>query len=125
MKKVFLIGGILILVVLGIVGAFYLKSGNKTQIQENVDSPNNIQTNLAASQVSLHSTQSDCWVVYDGSVYDVTSFLNKHPGGANAITPFCGKTGDEFKIAFEGQHGESKVGILQSQGKLKGILAGD
>lgn len=31
-------------------------------------------------QVSGHNTAEDCWIVIDNGVYDVTQWLDKHPG---------------------------------------------
>ena len=38
-----------------------------------------------------HSTPDDCWIVIDGTVYDVTGFIPGHPGGEEAITRWCGQ----------------------------------
>merc|ERR1712061_825087 len=32
-------------------------------------------------EVAKHVTKTDCWVVVNGEVRDVTSFLSEHPGG--------------------------------------------
>ncbi|MBA0815996.1 hypothetical protein Gohar_000706 [Gossypium harknessii] len=32
-------------------------------------------------EASQHNTKDDCWIVIDGKVYDVTSYLDEHPGG--------------------------------------------
>lgn len=32
-------------------------------------------------QVSKHRTSQDCWVVLNGEVYDITTYLDFHPGG--------------------------------------------
>merc|ERR1719162_646619 len=46
-------------------------------------------------EVAKHTTKNDCWVVVDGNVLDVTSFLSQHPGGELAILTFAGKDATE------------------------------
>lgn len=46
---------------------------------------------FTAQQVSTHNTQSDCWVIMNGKVYNITSYIPNHPGGTGTITPYCGK----------------------------------
>ena len=36
--------------------------------------------------VAAHSATDDAWVAVDGEVYDVTTFLQNHPGGAQVST---------------------------------------
>jgi cytochrome b involved in lipid metabolism len=43
------------------------------------------------SGVSKHITPRDCWIAIDGNVYDVTKYLDMHPGGADLILIFCGQ----------------------------------
>ena len=38
-----------------------------------------------------HDHKSDAWVVIQDSVYDVTKFKDKHPGGADVIMTRAGK----------------------------------
>jgi len=40
--------------------------------------------------VKTHSSQSDCWVVLHGNVYDVTKYLDEHPGGPEIIADVAG-----------------------------------
>ena len=42
-------------------------------------------------EVAKHNKKNDCWVVVNGQVLDVTSFLKDHPGGELAILTFAGK----------------------------------
>lgn len=54
--------------------------------------------NLSAKNVSLHNNPSDCWVIIEGKVYNVTDYLADHPGGEDQIIPYCGKDAtDAFK----------------------------
>ena len=88
------------------------------------DNTNTLSSETTTGKVNLdtlakHNKLSDCWVAYGGKVYDVTSFLPKHPGSASAISPYCG-TYEEFTKAFEGQHGKSKISNLMRVGTLMG-----
>jgi len=57
------------------------------------------------SQVAAHSTESNCWSVVGGDVYDLTSWISRHPGGSEAIIAMCGK--DATNI-YNGQHDGAK-----------------
>lgn len=52
--------------------------------------------------VAQHNKQADCWTTINGGVYNVTSWIHQHPGGAQAIIGLCGIDGS---AAFNGQHG--------------------
>jgi cytochrome b involved in lipid metabolism len=54
------------------------------------------------AEVATHNTPADCWTAISGNVYNVTSWISKHPGGSDAIIYLCGKDGT---AAFTGQHG--------------------
>ena len=41
-----------------------------------------------------HTTEDDCWIAINGKVYDVTQFLDEHPGGFDIIVT---NTGALFK----------------------------
>ncbi|EIE84047.1 hypothetical protein G6F46_001483 [Rhizopus delemar] len=41
-------------------------------------------------QVQEHCSRSSCWVIVQNKVYDVTSFLNDHPGGSEFLLEFAG-----------------------------------
>jgi len=46
-------------------------------------------------EVSKHNTEQDCWVVVNGQVLNVTSFLKDHPGGKKAIMIYAGRDATE------------------------------
>lgn len=43
------------------------------------------------ADVARHSTPENCYIVVRNTVYDVTKFTDKHPGGSDKIIPLCGK----------------------------------
>ena len=34
-----------------------------------------------AEEVAQHTSTEDCWTIYKGRVYDITSYITVHPGG--------------------------------------------
>lgn len=56
--------------------------------------------------VKTHNSASSCWSVINGTVYDLTAWINAHPGGAQRIKSICGIDGtSEFKGAHSGENG--------------------
>ena len=53
------------------------------------------------AQVKANNTAKSCWSVIDGYVYDLTNWINSHPGGSGAILFLCGTDGSN---AFKAQH---------------------
>ncbi|WVW83603.1 hypothetical protein I302_105624 [Kwoniella bestiolae CBS 10118] len=51
---------------------------------------------ISYEEVQKHTKRDDCWVIIDGNIYDVTDFLDQHPGGAEIILANAGK--DATKI---------------------------
>jgi hypothetical protein len=65
------------------------------------------------AQVAAHNNASSCWSAVNGKVYNLTGWINQHPGGRAAILSMCGRDGS---AAFNGQHG--------GQGRPANELAG-
>jgi len=58
-------------------------------------------TGITVAQVATHNKATDCWVIIKSDVYDLTSYIQQHPGGAGVLTNLCGK---DATSAFESQH---------------------
>jgi cytochrome b involved in lipid metabolism len=65
-------------------------------------SPATTVTSYTMANVATHNNASSCWTAINGNVYDVTSWINQHPGGSEAILSLCGTDGSS---AFDAQHG--------------------
>ncbi|CAK7228323.1 hypothetical protein SBRCBS47491_006868 [Sporothrix bragantina] len=54
---------------------------------------------LSTADVAAHNSRSSCWIIVAGRVYDVTDFLDEHPGGAQSILRFAGRDAtEEFEL---------------------------
>lgn len=40
---------------------------------------------VSAEEVARHAAPDNCWVVIDGTVWDLTEFAPTHPGGADGM----------------------------------------
>ncbi len=122
-KRKIILACLILIVVLAIV--FFIRNSAGIPSPKIIleDPQNNQQqdSNLGITRKELakHNSLGDCWVSYNGKVYDLTSYLPNHPGSAAAIAPYCG-TAEEFKVAFEKQHGTSKVSVLMKFGTFIG-----
>ncbi|CRG82780.1 L-lactate dehydrogenase (cytochrome) [Talaromyces islandicus] len=45
---------------------------------------------ISGAEVSKHNSKESCWIAVRGKVYDVTDFLDEHPGGARVILNCAG-----------------------------------
>jgi cytochrome b involved in lipid metabolism len=106
--------------IIGIIGSafiiflasFYSSQYQKQRVQIKQISPTAItdqapsstaNLSLTSSETAKHNSIGDCWIIIQGFVYNVTSYLNLHPGGSDRITPFCGQ---DASNAFSTQGGQ-------------------
>ncbi|CAH9098602.1 unnamed protein product [Cuscuta europaea] len=73
------------------------------------DEPRKLQANAqvkvhkaySKAEVALHNKRSDCWIIIQDKVFDVTSYVEEHPGG-DAILAHAG--GDSTEGFYGPQH---------------------
>lgn len=80
-------------------GAKQIQSPTKTTTYPQAATGEKIFT---MAQVAQHSDQNSCYTAINGGVYDLTSFIDIHPGGSGNILSLCGIDGT---IAFTNMHG--------------------
>lgn len=69
-------------------------------------------TGYTLAQVAAHGTTADCWSAVNGKVYNLTSFVDAHPGGTGPIASMCGKDGTSL---FLSKHGLSKLSVVATK----------
>lgn len=59
------------------------------------------------AQVEQHNSATSCWSAINGDVYDLTNWIDQHPGGPEHILAICGTDGS---ASFNAQHaGDAQV----------------
>lgn len=63
--------------------------GNNNDSDDDDETETETAQTFTAAQVAEHDSREDCWTTIRGSVYDLTSFVARHPGG-DEILRACG-----------------------------------
>jgi cytochrome b involved in lipid metabolism len=87
-------------------------------------SMNHSMKEYTMGEVSKHNTKDDIWLVIHNDVYDITDFIDEHPGGKSMLVTVGGKDATEY---FEELHNPRilqevaenyKIGTIMSNHKL-------
>ena len=76
---------------------------------------------IDSKELGEHRSEESCWMAIDGSVYDLTEFLSKHPGGKAIILKHSGK---DATAIFKTYHPLSLLSILPSTAKIGSFTGG-
>ena len=114
--KVFLIGAFALVIIVTVAVSYNNKKSDENTVGSQSPAPQTPSYTLA--QVQAHTDASSCWTIIRDNVYDLTPWINQHPGGAENILKLCGKDGT---AAFTGKHG----GQEKQENTLAGFKIGD
>ena len=82
--------------------------------------PSAATSGYTMAQVAANNSAKSCWAVIEGSVYNLTNWINSHPGGTGAIISLCGT---EATSSFNAQHANQSRPSSRLSGYLLGPLA--
>lgn len=68
---------------------------------------------LTLAEVEQHNTDDDCWLIIDNKVYDVSKYLDEHPGGPEVMADLAG----EFHSFLH-----ARENIYNPNGQLTGVF---
>ncbi|ASY21047.1 Cytochrome b5-like Heme/Steroid binding domain-containing protein [Candidatus Planktophila dulcis] len=77
------------------------------------------QSAYTMAKVKENNSAASCWSVISGNVYNLTQWINQHPGGPSAIRGLCGVDGSS---SFNGKHGRQSNPNETLAGYLLGPL---
>ncbi|XP_024359923.1 cytochrome b5 [Physcomitrium patens] len=66
---------------------------------------------FSAEEVQRHVSPGDCWIIVRGKVYDISTFMDDHPGGDDVLLQAAGRDATE---EFDNV-GHSKAAIAQME----------
>ncbi len=75
------------------------------------------QSDYTMANVKKNNSAASCWSLINGNVYNLTQWINSHPGGSSAIRGICGVDGSS---SFNGRH----AGQSNPKENLAGYLLG-
>jgi hypothetical protein len=78
------------------------------------------QSGYTMANVQANNSETSCWSVISGNVYNLTQWINSHPGGASRIRALCGTDGTS---SFNAQHAGRSTPISTLAKYLLGPLA--
>jgi len=72
------------------------------------------------ADVQTHNSAASCWAAISGNVYDLTDWVNQHPGGPERILSLCGTDGTAaFTTQHEGAERPASMLLLFKIGSLQ------
>lgn len=95
--------------------------------------PGKVLPTFTPAEVAAHNTEKSCYVTLGSKVYDVTSFVDDHPGGGDLIMEYAGKDVSEImRDVVSHEHtdaayeilDECLVGFVSSESTAKSMANG-
>lgn len=120
MKKPFIY--IILVLVSTAAVLFIINRDGDDVVGNSISTPASISSKakFTKGEVAKHSVKNDCWTIIDNKVYNITSYIPRHPGGENILSA-CGTDGTAF---FDGEQA-GKLGNAENHrgGKAESQLA--
>jgi len=77
---------------------------------------------ISLAEVAKHSAASDCWMIVSGKAYNVTSYLDQHPAGAEIMISYCG---NDATVAYDTKGGKGDGHSKSAQSLLDAFYLGN
>lgn len=97
---------IIVIFLLGLAGFGLKVLLDKNQTQEMPKKMMEQVKTFTLDEVARHNSRSDCWSVISNDVYDLTQYINRHPGG-DEILRACGQDATTMFTKRQTKDGQS------------------
>ncbi|CAD6265558.1 unnamed protein product [Miscanthus lutarioriparius] len=89
---------IISVVILLALGALFMipKSQNKGKSKGTDSGAGMTSRSFTKEEISKHNTRKDCWIIIKDKVYDVTPYVEEHPGGDAILNNAGGDSTEGF-----------------------------
>jgi len=79
---------------------------------------------ISRAEVAKHNTIDDLWLVVNERVYDLSKFVNNHPGGQHTLLEYAGKDATEVFYALHleqvlNKYSKYCIGVVKEKAKFK------
>ena len=95
---------------------------NDTVTNNITPSPTVTDTKLTPAEITKHNTTSDCWIIVNSKVYNISGYASSHPGGTRNIANYCGK---ESTNAFDTKGGNGNPHSTSANNMLDQYFVGN
>ena len=102
-----------IIVAIFVMGLIFPNSNTSKMINANnmiATSGTSSAKTFTITEVAQHNIKTDCYLIVNKQVYDVTSYIDQHPGGVRRIVEMCGQ---ESSQAFAAIHSNFAWNLLK------------
>jgi cytochrome b involved in lipid metabolism len=79
-------------------------------------------TTYTNSDIAKHAVPTDCWTIYDGKVYNITSYINTHDNQYYNIDSWCGI---DMTVAYDTMDGNGRGHSRKADSMLASYYIGD
>ena len=75
---------------------------------------------ITQEEFMKHDKEEDCWIQYEGKVYDYSDVTKRHPNMPKTFYSHCGK--DTYEAAAKARHSGSSESRVANYGEYLGEL---
>ncbi|KAI3804198.1 hypothetical protein L1987_25564 [Smallanthus sonchifolius] len=73
---------------------------------------------ISVDEVSKHDKKNDCWFIISGKVYDITPFVDDHPGGDEVLV---GHSQNARNMLTDYYVGDIDINTMSQKGQGSGL----